>query len=251
MIQVSIIGYGNLAQHLAAALADSDTINLVQIFSRRMPADSDRFANIIINDISGLAEAHVYIMAVADSVIREVSEQLPFHGKLVVHTSGGIAMEEISHKQTRGVFYPLQTFTKNKKIDFSNIPICIECESADGYGILKSLADELSKNVQPINSHQRKVLHVAAVFANNFTNHLYDIANQICEQNQLPFQMLHPLIMETANKIQMLSPKDAQTGPAIRGDQKTVGSHLDFLQKYEQKNIYKILTQSIQDGKKL
>ena len=132
------------------------------------------------------------------------------------------------------------------------IPICLEAENTFDFRVLDTVAKSISKAVFPINSEQRKALHVAAVFVNNFTNHLYQIGQEICEENKVPFEILKPLIQETANKINTLNPTEAQTGPAKRNDSTTIEAHLEYLTNENQKNIYKILTQSIQNnGKEL
>ena len=146
----------------------------------------------------------------------------------------------------------MQTFTKNKVVDFSSIPICLESENATDFQLLDKVAKSISNSVFAINTEQRKALHVAAVFVNNFTNHLYQIGNEICDENHVPFDILKPLIAETANKIMTLSPLDAQTGPAKRNDKVTIDAHEQFISNENQLTIYKILTQSIQEnGKKL
>jgi predicted short-subunit dehydrogenase-like oxidoreductase (DUF2520 family) len=161
-------------------------------------------------------------------------------------------LEAIASNNRKGVFYPLQTFTKNNAVDFKIIPICIESQNASDYQLLQNVAQAISDSVFAINSEQRKALHLAAVFVNNFTNHLYKIGNDICIENNVPFEILKPLIQETAEKITQLSPNEAQTGPAIRNDIETINAHLSFLSDENQKNIYNILTQSIQNnGKKL
>ena len=170
---------------------------------------------------------------------------------MVVHTSGSSALAVLDNKNRKGVFYPLQTFTKGKKVDFTPIPICLETENEQDYQLLENLGNCISKKVFQINSEQRKSLHVAAVFVCNFVNHLYQIGNEICEANQIPFEVLHPLIQETAQKILELTPKEAQTGPALRNDTKTIQKHLDFLSDENYTTIYKLLTQSIQNGNKL
>jgi predicted short-subunit dehydrogenase-like oxidoreductase (DUF2520 family) len=152
----------------------------------------------------------------------------------------------------RGVFYPLQTFTKNKAVEFKTIPICLESENGTDYQVLDRVAKSISEKVFAINSQQRKALHVAAVFVNNFTNHLFQIGHEICRENQVPFEILNPLIVETVQKIMVLSPEEAQTGPAKRNDTATIETHESFLSAGNYLNIYKILTQSIQEnGKKL
>ena len=257
MIKVSIIGSGNVAQHLIVALQNSiingAEIELVQVFSRQKTALSQLLDfNKITDDWGTLAEADLYIIAVSDDAIATVSEQIPYKNKLVVHTSGAISLEILASNNRKGVFYPLQTFTKNKAVNFKIIPICIESQNASDYQLLQKVAHSISDSVFAINSEQRKALHLAAVFVNNFTNHLYKIGNDICIENNVSFEILKPLIQETAEKIMRLSPNEAQTGPAIRNDIETINAHLSFLSDENQKNIYKILTQSIQNnGKKL
>ncbi|HLA55124.1 MAG TPA: Rossmann-like and DUF2520 domain-containing protein [Flavobacterium sp.] len=253
MIKVSIIGSGNVAQHLMKAFAKSGAVDLLQVFSRKPETISDLIsADKIIDDFNALSQADLYIIAVTDSAIAAVSQQLPFTGRLVVHTSGSLSADALDSKNRRGVFYPLQTFTKNKDVDFKMIPICLETENKSDYEVLEHVAKTISGNVFPIDSTQRKALHVAAVFVNNFTNHLYKIANDICTENNVPFDILKPLIAETADKVMVLSPKEAQTGPAKRNDTNTIDAHLAFLSNGNLQPIYKILTQSIiDDGKKL
>jgi predicted short-subunit dehydrogenase-like oxidoreductase (DUF2520 family) len=253
MIKVVLIGSGNVAQHLIKAFAKSNEIDIVQVFSRKKETlaqlvDSDK----ITNNFHTLAEADLYIIAVSDDAIAAVSSQLPFENRLVVHTSGSVSIDALDKKNRNGIFYPLQTFSKKAEVDFSQIPVCLESENESDFEFLTTVAQIISDKVYKINSEQRKALHVAAVFVNNFANHLYQIGNQICLENNVPFEILKPLIQETANKVMKLSPKEAQTGPAIRNDQQTIASHLDFLWDENQKNIYKTLTQSIQNnGKKL
>lgn len=253
MIKVIIIGSGNVAQHLIQAFDKSKKIDVVQVFSRQKEAlshllDSEK----ITNNYNDIKQADLYILAVSDDAIAEVSSKLPFENSLVVHTSGSVSIDALDKKNRNGIFYPLQTFSKKASVDFSQIPICLESEKESDFEFLKKVAETVSNNVYKINSEQRKALHVAAVFVNNFTNHLYQMGNEICEKNNVPFEILKPLIQETANKVMTLSPKEAQTGPAIRNDRQTIARHLDFLLDENQKNIYQLLTQSIQNnGKKL
>lgn len=257
MIKVSIIGSGNVAQHLIVALQNSiingAEMEFVQVYARQKSTLSHLLDfNKITDDWKTLAEADLYIIAVSDEAISAVSEQIPHNNKLVVHTSGAISLENLAPNNRKGVFYPLQTFSKNKAVNFKSIPICLESQNASDYQLLQNVAQAISDSVFAINSEQRKALHLAAVFVNNFTNHLYKIGNDICLENNVPFEILKPLIQETAEKISQLSPNEAQTGPAIRNDTKTINAHLSFLSDENQKNIYKILTQSIQNnGKKL
>ncbi|BFM44832.1 DUF2520 domain-containing protein [Flavobacterium sp. CFS9] len=253
MIRITIIGSGNVAQHLIKAFSKSEAIEIVQVFSRKKEALASLVSfEKITDNFDSLLEADLYIIAISDNAISEVSKQLPFQNRLVVHTSGAAPIETLDIKNRRGVFYPLQTFSKNASVDFSLIPICLEAENTFDFRVLEKAAKSISQSVSPINSNQRKALHVAAVFVNNFTNHLYQIGQEICKEHQVPFDVLKPLIQETAQKINTLDPIDAQTGPAKRKDSSTIEAHLEYLNHENQKNIYKILTQSIQNnGKKL
>jgi predicted short-subunit dehydrogenase-like oxidoreductase (DUF2520 family) len=253
MISIAIIGSGNVAQHLIQAFSKSLEIELVQVFSRSKESvahllSSDK----ITTDLADLKNADLYIIAVSDDAICDVSSRLVFENKLVVHTSGSVALTDLDDRNRKGVFYPLQTFSKNKAIDFKQIPICIESQNEHDYKLLETVAKSISEHVHSLNSEQRKALHVSAVFVSNFVNHLYQIGNAICEEHHVPFAILKPLIQETANKIVTLSPQVAQTGPANRKDTTTIQSHLNFLSDENQKNIYQLLTKSIIDnGKKL
>ncbi|MCD0465467.1 Rossmann-like and DUF2520 domain-containing protein [Flavobacterium sp. ENC] len=253
MIRITIIGSGNVAQHLIKAFAKSELVEIVQVHSRK----KEKLATLlefdkITDTFEDLKEADMYIIAVSDNSISDVSQQLPFQNRIVVHTSGAASLEVLDSKNRKGVFYPLQTFSKDKDVDFSKVPMCLEAENTFDFRVLEMAAKSISNVVFAINSDQRKALHVSAVFVNNFTNHLYQIGQEICEEHQVPFEILKPLIQETAEKVNTLDPAAAQTGPAKRNDSLTIAAHLDYLNTENQKNIYKILTQSIQNnGKKL
>jgi predicted short-subunit dehydrogenase-like oxidoreductase (DUF2520 family) len=252
MISISIIGSGNVAQHLISVIQKAENLLLVQAYSRNPNSLSHVLDDSkIISDYSQLREVDLYIIAVTDDVIGKVSSQIPFSEKLVVHTSGSVALDDLSSNNRKGVFYPLQTFTKNKEVDFKEIPICLEAEKIADLQLLKEVASAISDKVFEIDSEQRKSLHTAAVFVNNFVNHLYLIGNDICEEHNVPFEILKPLIKETANKIITLSPEQAQTGPAKRKDTTTINKHLAILTDANQKEIYKTLTKSIIDNGKL
>lgn len=253
MIRTVIIGAGNVAQHLISAFAKSDTIDVIQVFARNTQTEFPHGNSApMIHSYSEIMDADLYIISVSDKAIGEVSRNLSFNNKLVVHTSGSVGMSDLDDKNRKGVFYPLQTFSKSKAVNFREIPICLEAENSEDYQVLETVAKSISDKIFHINSEQRKALHVAAVFVNNFVNHLYQIGNDICTENDIPFEILNPLIQETANKVISLSPKEAQTGPAKRNDTQTINTHLSFLTDATQKEIYKILTKSIIDnGKKL
>jgi len=169
-----------------------------------------------------------------------------------VHTAGCIPMNEFEGFTTKfGVFYPLQTFSKKKSVDFSQVPICIEANNVEVQDKLVEIANLLSTKIYHINSDQRKRLHLAAVFASNFTNYMYDIASEILEDSGFLFDIIQPLVAETADKVMTLKPYDAQTGPAVRMDEKTIAKHLSMLNsRPDLKKIYKLLTNDIHDRHK-
>ena len=246
-MKVTIIGSGNVAQHLIQAFLRNTEIVLHQVLVRQAQSIHNLVdSNKIITDYNDLTESDLYVIAVSDSAIAEVSALLPFTDRLVAHTSGTMSLDTLASKNRRAVFYPLQTFSKTKDVDFKQVPLCLEAENEDDLNTIHSIGSLISDTVYFINSQQRKSLHVAAVFVNNFSNHLYSIGKEICDENNIPFDILKPLISETASKIMHLDPKKAQTGPAIRGDQNTIDAHLKFLENSDYKNIYSLLTQSIQ-----
>lgn len=252
MIKVAIIGGGNVATHLANAFSKTDEVSLVQVYARNIEqVEHLKEVTSITNSIDLLTKADVYIIAVSDDAIGDVSRKIEQKNGLVVHTSGSVAMQSLQNTGRKGIFYLLQSFSKDKEVNFNKIPFCLEAENEEDLQLLETLAKTIGKKIYRINSEQRKRLHVAAVFVNNFTNHMYKIGADICNEHQVPFEVLLPLIQETAQKITELSPDAAQTGPAKRNDQKTIQDHLALLNA-EQQEIYKLITKSIQqNGKEL
>lgn len=247
MITIVIVGTGNVAQQLFTALDNKKGVKIIQVIGR------DKKKLIPFNNCSNTAtdykhilESDVYIIAVNDDSIGTVSQHFKNKSGLVVHTSGTMALSALPDTVRRGVFYPLQTISKERKVDFSEVPICIEAESIEDNNVLMDLANTISDQVQIMTSDQRKLVHLAAVFVNNFTNHLYLIGKEICAEAQVPFTILNPLILETAKKATQMSLLDAQTGPAIRHDQITIEQHLELLKKENHKYIYSVLSNSIQ-----
>jgi predicted short-subunit dehydrogenase-like oxidoreductase (DUF2520 family) len=252
MIKVVLLGSGNVASHLIKAMEANDAIDLVQVFARSKKSIENLInSSKITTSFADLKEADVYVISVSDKAIEEVSNQIPFTDKLVVHTSGTMGFDVINPKNKRGVFYPLQTFSKSKEVDMKSVPFCLETENEDDYKTIENLAKSLSNSVYKIDGEQRKSLHISAVFVSNFTNHMYQIGNALCEENNVPFAILQPLIEETANKIKTLTPTEAQTGPAIRNDEPTIQKHLEALENPIYKELYHKITLSIQNVKKL
>lgn len=247
MIKISIIGSGNVASHLIRAFSLSKEVEIVQVFARKKESVENFIApDKITSDLSELEKSDLYIISVSDDAIAEISEALDFSGRLVVHTSGTKPLDILSKKNKRGVFYPLQTFSRDKEVNFRETPICLETENKDDYLLLEKVAYSISDKVFRLDSDKRKALHVSAVFVSNFVNHLYRIGSEICEENDIPFEILKPLIMEVADKINYLHPKDAQTGPAKRGDLQVIESHLSFLKNDKQnQEIYELLSKAI------
>lgn len=247
MISVVLLGAGNVATHLYKAFIKSKDVSVSQWYNRNLePIQTYKNEVEVVDDINKLKKADVYIIAVSDDAISNLSSQLPFENRLVVHTSGSVGIYELDKKNERGVFYPLQTFSKNAEVDFKQVPICIEVIKKTNLKTLKSLSDALGSESHKVNTEQRKALHLAAVFVNNFTNQLYRIAHEITESKGVEFNILKPLILETAKKVQDLSPYMAQTGPAKRNDKKTIRKHLKLLENQHHKDIYELLTTSIQ-----
>ncbi len=245
MIKVVLLGAGNVAVHLAKAIGKAKNLDFVQRYSRN--TKSDNYFDTLIsktNNLNQLKEADIYIIAINDDSIADFSKKLTFNNGLVVHTSGSMPLNTLQCKANKGVFYPLQTFSKDQTIDYYAIPIAIETEYKKDAVLLNNFAKSISNNIYEINSSQREKLHIAAVFANNFSNHMYKIAKDICETNNFSFDILKPLILETANKVQTLNPAKAQTGPAKRNDQEVIQNHISQLAG-EQKEIYQLISDSI------
>jgi predicted short-subunit dehydrogenase-like oxidoreductase (DUF2520 family) len=258
MYKIAIIGSGNVGFHLAQRF-QARKVSVLQVFTRdaNKAQGFENATNIpYITDLKQLTHiADLYIIAVRDDSIAAVAETmskiLPKNA-FVVHTSGATPSTILAPYFTRfGSLYPFQSFSIQKKPDFSTIPICIHAHRSRDVGILTKIAKKLSLKVHCITDEQRGTLHVAAVFVNNFTNHLLGIGEAIATKHDLPFDLLKPLIFETVEKIKSHSPPAVQTGPAIRGDEKTIARHLNFLatQHPDWVELYTVLTNSIRQVK--
>jgi predicted short-subunit dehydrogenase-like oxidoreductase (DUF2520 family) len=245
-----IIGAGSLAINLAVALHNCG-IKILQIVNRTLPNAMELAERVNASFTDNFAEidttADLYILAVSDTSISDVLQKINLKGKFIVHTAGTINMNIFkSFSDDFGVFYPLQTFSKTELVTFENIPICIEANSKKNENLLIQLGKNLSQNIQKINSEQRKVIHVSAVFASNFSTYMYFIANEILEKSEISFDILKPLIHRTAKKVQTLKPKSALTGPARRNDIAVMQAHLDLLNNHKEfKEIYKLISDNI------
>lgn len=254
MPEIVLIGAGNVGTQLGRRFHACD-LSVVQVYSRRLEK-----AEALARQIDARAtdqwsaiqtDADLYILAVPDDAIAGVAGQLRPVLKeqaLVVHTSGATPTEALQAFPRRGVFYPLQTFSQDRTADFSNIPICVSASHPADEDQLEQLARTIGPKVYRIDDRKRAVLHVAAVFANNFANHCFQISYEILERENLPFELLQPLIQETARKIISRVPADMQTGPAKRGDEATIRRHLDYLERTNSpyREIYRQLSDNIQ-----
>jgi predicted short-subunit dehydrogenase-like oxidoreductase (DUF2520 family) len=250
--KIIIVGAGNVAWHLAIEL-EKQGHHITEVYSRHVAnaklLSQQLYEARATNQLDFLAsDADIALVAVADDALGEVVAALRLPPDVILaHTSGTQTMEILKvSTENIGVFYPLQTFTKSKNISFAAIPICIEAANKEALDSLGELATSLSQEVYVLDSEQRKALHIAAVVACNFTNHLLGIAKEILDDKDMDFEMLFPLIQETISKAMSMNPKDAQTGPAKRGDTKVISKHLLYLEEYPTyKAIYQTITDSI------
>ncbi len=255
MQTISFIGSGNLAWHLAPALDNAGFV-VKEVYSRNTRHAEALTGRLYQAEVKATLDfstspSSIFIVAVNDESINEIAREIILPDEAVLaHTSGSVPLSDLQFAATPnvGVFYPLQTFTKNKKADFKQTPIFIESINQETEVALTMLAKAISNQVRKIASEERKALHVAAVFASNFTNHMLTISKEIMQQNGLEYDWLNPLISETINKSLQLGPEEAQTGPAKRGDLEILEKHLAFLQEDPATaEIYKIVSQHIID----
>ena len=243
--------------HLAQRLKNCGH-QICQVYSR-INSKAERLATLTnsqaINELSALSsEADIYIIAIKDDALTSLAAQincLNKSNKIIAHTSGSVPSTIFeAHFENYGVFYPLQTFSIQKKADFERLPFCIYGNTTFAESTLQNLAKSICPNVYLINDEQRSMLHLTAVIVNNFSNYLYGIAHEICTDKDISFDILKPLIQETVQKILEHEPKNVQTGPAVRGDSSTIAKHLDFLAAYPNyQKIYSLLSQGIIDWK--
>jgi predicted short-subunit dehydrogenase-like oxidoreductase (DUF2520 family) len=252
---ITFIGAGNLAWHLAPAFDNTDYF-VREVFSRNKKNAFDLVAKLYESEIAdsldlSQSQSEIFILAVPDDSIEEIVEKLVIpEQRVLVHTSGSkpLSILENSFTPNIGVIYPLQTFSKGKMVDMIDVPFFIEGENEKTEGILLELAKAITSEARILSSDKRRLLHLSAVFASNFTNHMLTIANEIMDRNKMDFEWLKPLIAETLNKSLEIGPYKAQTGPARRGDLEILDSHMTVLQKdAELQEIYRLISQHILD----
>lgn len=247
MIKIAIIGSGNVAYGLHRAALQAADVALVQLAARRPEALVDFDPQVPRARLSEpLLPADVYLLAVSDQAVQPVSDKLKLPGGLLVHTSGALSVEALSGNRPKGVFYPLQTFSKLRPISFGGIPVLLEAERMEDLAMLESLGKALGACTHPCQGEKRLAAHLAAVFANNFSNHMVAQAQQLCALNGLDPALLMPIWRETYEKLLSMPARDAQTGPARRKDRITQQAHRKLLGPGLPLQLYDLISQSIE-----
>lgn len=250
--KIIMIGSGRVATQLGRHLAETGN-EILQVYSRRFDHAKELAEMLHAEPVDKTDQlrddADLYIISVVDDAIAKIAGTIDFHDKIVVHTSGSVGLEIIQQASSNtGVFYPLQTFVKNKDVDFSDVPVCVEGSSTQVENVLLELGREISRDVRLINSEQRLIIHIAAVFVSNFTNFMYLMGQDVLHNADISFDILLPLIRETADKVSKSLPGDVQTGPAMRGDEGVLDNHLKMLEHDARKmEIYRQMSRYISD----
>lgn len=254
-MDVSFIGSGNLAWHLAPALDNAGYV-VREVYSqnpKHAAALTERLyqAEVKASLDFSTSRSNLFVICVSDSAIRDVVTEIILpEDSILVHTSGSMPLSllDLAASSATGVIYPLQTFSKHKKVEFRNVPFFIESNDPETEILLMGIAKALSVNVRKITSDERQALHVAAVFASNFSNYMLTLSKDILQENSMDFDLVKPLIQETIQKVLTIGPELAQTGPAMRGDLETLDQHLEALKDKEHLlSVYKLLSQQIID----
>ncbi|ASB50213.1 Rossmann-like and DUF2520 domain-containing protein [Alkalitalea saponilacus] len=247
--KIILIGAGNVATHLAIALKNAG-FSIVQVYSRDI-VNAEVLAGMVeASAIDNLKQMDVtsdmYILSVSDGAIETIAHEMPLVKGVVVHTAGSVPMEVLNRFNLYGVFYPFQTFTKDKELDFKKVPVLIEGNISHSKNVIIEVAQHISTRVQKANGEHRKALHIAAVFACNFVNHLYVLADDLLEKQGMEFSLLEPLISETTRKALSIKPVHAQTGPARRNDKQVIQLHQESLNgETFHHDIYALISESI------
>ena len=252
-MKIVLIGAGNLATHLGKALHTAGH-DMVQVFSRTMQS-AETLASLLdaepLTDIAQVRDdADVYVFSVKDSALAQLISRLcGDEEKVFLHTAGSMPMSVFKGMaQHYGVLYPMQTFSKQREVDFSIIPCFVEANDEFAQKQIEGLAREISGRVYQLSSEDRKYLHLSAVFACNFANHCYAISQELLQEHGIPFDVMLPLISETAAKVHEMMPKDAQTGPAVRYDENVIGKQSKLLGNHPRfKTVYDSMSKSIHE----
>jgi len=249
--KIVILGAGNVATHLTKALI-KEGFDVRQIYSRTIESARELGVKTGVHFTNNLAElykeADIYIFALSDTAIEKLASMIDFnHDPLLLHTAGSVSIDVLKNSSKNyGVLYPLQTFSKSRELDFKKVPLCVDANTKHNIKEVCQIAATLSDNTRIMGEDERKKIHLAAVFACNFTNYMYSQAEEILKQDNIDFNIIKPLIEETAAKVQDLSPAKAQTGPAIRNDKATMNKHKELLENFnELKKLYTFISNNI------
>lgn len=249
---IVFIGAGNLATNLASALYHAG-FGIAQVYSRTQESAqllANKVSTKCTTDLHGVTkQADLYIVSLTDSALMQLLPAI-VAGKpnaLLVHTAGSVSIDVWKgHANRYGVLYPMQTFSKQREVDFGKVPFFIEATTEKDTTLLKAIASTLSEHVYVATSEQRQNLHLSAVFANNFTNHMYALSAELLKKHHLPFDVMLPLIDETARKAHQVEPHSAQTGPAVRYDEEIINKHLSMLcDTPDTQQLYELISKSI------
>lgn len=253
-MNIVFIGAGRLATHLAEAL-HKQSFGIIQVYSRTIESAKALATRLDASYTNNIAEiytdADLYIFSVKDSVLSDVIRQMPSNKGLWIHTAGSIPMSVFNGYIGRyGVLYPFQTFSKDREINFGEIPFFIESNNENDLALLENICNTISDKIHKLSSEKRQYIHLTGVFACNFVNHMYAISEKILGTEGIAFDVLLPLIDETAAKVHTMSPAEAQTGPAIRYDENVINKHIGLIEDPELKSIYTLLSESIHNFSK-
>lgn len=248
-MKIVFVGAGNVATRLAVELYKKQ-FDIIQVYSHTLLSANTLAQQVDATPTTDLSllndNADLYIFAIKDSALEYVISQIPANNGLWIHTAGSMPLSVFDgHTENYGVLYPFQTFSKDRAVEWSNIPIFIEASNKDSFNLLNNVANQLSENVRELSSDKRRYVHLTGVFACNFTNHMYSLSSLFLKQAGLGFDTALPLIDETASKVHSLTPQEAQTGPAIRYDENVINKHLDLIDNIEIKEIYKLISENI------
>jgi predicted short-subunit dehydrogenase-like oxidoreductase (DUF2520 family) len=249
-LRFTLAGAGNVAWHMGRALLQKG--HAIKQVLDRTAASSKQLAEELNAESSGTPEDGVSdtdacLICVSDDAISSVIEQLKPGNCLIMHTAGSVPLDVFRNKATNyGVLYPLQTFTKGRPLDYSHIPFLTEANTPENLGLINQVALSVSSHVTEADSTQRLFIHVAAIFASNFSNHMYAVAEKLAREYKMPFDLLKPLISETTSKAMDMSPLKAQTGPAVRGNMKIMEKHLELLRDHPRlQELYRMISEDI------
>ena len=246
MTKIVLIGAGNLAFHFYKKLTNCNEVKVIQWYSRSLQKiDFAKKQTEVIDQFSQIKSADLYLICVSDDAIGSMCKKINTTN-LVVHCAGGVSIDQLEGTLRKGVFYPLQTFSKDQDLSFDQLPFCIETTDPKDQILLSNLAKAMGGIPHKINSETRTQMHIIAVLINNFGNHLLHLGSKLLKEHDISFKIFHPLIEETYQKALKSGPENTQTGPAIRDDQKTIEKHVGLISDENIKKLYLNLTSSIQ-----